>query len=113
MKKFKKNHFLRDNLSVAPLFKPTEKKKIEISMLTNSHHYFIEWTFIVALDNHYRLIVINKGELLTDLPCESVRSARNVFSKHFSSRGWKDDVRALWSPFYEPEPQWLTDKFPG
>jgi len=113
MKKSKENLFLRDRLSADPLLKPTRKNKVEISMLTNSHHYFIEWAFIMALDNRYRLIVINKGELLTDLLCKSVRSARIAFAKYYSNRGWKNGVRSQWSPFYEPDPEWLVEKFSG
>ena len=66
--------------------KPTgyvEKNPLKISLLTNSIYYFIECVFILDLHDHYRLVVLHLGRVLTDASYETLRGARIAFSKMY------------------------------
>jgi hypothetical protein len=93
--------------------KPTavqEKKTTTISLLINSVYFFIGCVFIVDLHDHYRLVAVHNGRLLTDASYETLRGARIAFSKLYRNKAWKEGIKAQWSPFYDPDIRWLEEK---
>ncbi len=85
----------------------------EICILINSIFYFIGSVFIINNNGNFRLVARHNGKILMDKPYRTLRGAKIAFSKLFNYRGWKEDVKAEWSVFYVPDPQWLKEKSKG
>lgn len=81
-----------------------------ISLLINSVYYFIECVFILELASHYRLIVLHRGKVLTDTVYRTIRGARIAFAKLYRSNAWRPDIKPYWTPFYNPDEEWLQEK---
>lgn len=92
-------------------FEQKAESPIRISLLINSIYYFIESVFIITVKEGYRLVVIHQGRLLTDEIYKTARGARIGFLKRYGNKAWRDGVKADWSRFYPPEPNWVGDKF--
>ncbi len=86
-----------------------ENKK-EISILINSVYFFIEFVFILRFHDHYRLVVLHRRKVLTDARYRTLKGARIAFSRMFRRKSWKEGTKAQWSPFYNPDIEWLTEK---
>jgi hypothetical protein len=84
-----------------------EETKTKISRLINSIYYFIEFVFIIAENEGYRLVVIHQGELLTNQIYKTAKGARIAFLKFWGYRAWKEGVKPKWSIFYPPDAKWL------
>jgi len=91
------------------------KKKNEkiLSLLINSAYFFIECVFILKMRGTYRLVVIHNGRILSDSCFETLRGAKIAFSKLFGSKACRGDIKAQWSPFYDPDSNWLEEKIRG
>lgn len=87
-----------------------DEKPIQISLLVNSIYYFIESVFIMAVNKGYRLVAIHQGRLLTDEIYKTARGARIAFLKLYGNKAWRNGVKAEWSRFYPPEPEWFGEK---
>jgi len=73
-------------------------------------HYFLHYVFIVKEGERFRLVVIHNRRVLTDQRYESLRGARIAFSKYYEYKAWKEDVKAQWTHFYQPDAKWLENK---
>jgi hypothetical protein len=82
----------------------------EISRLTNSIHYFLDYVYIIAVENGFHLVVIHRQQVMMDKVFKSVRSAKIAFSKLFKDKTWKENIQVDWSCFYSPEKYWILDK---
>jgi hypothetical protein len=87
-----------------------EKNPIKISMLINSVYYFIECVFILDIHDHYRLVALHSGKVLIDASYKTLRGARIAFSKLYGDKAWKEEIKAQWSHFYDPDARWLEEK---
>jgi hypothetical protein len=88
---------------------PLEMPKT-ISLLINSIYYFLECVFILDLRDHYRLVVLHRGHVLTDSDYESIRGAKIAFAKLYRKKAWREGVKPELSILYDPEDGWLDDK---
>jgi hypothetical protein len=86
------------------------KKTKEISLLVNSAYYFIECVFILRLRDHFRLVALHHGTVLTDACYRTLKGARIAFAKKYKKKAWKEEVKAEWSVFYDPDNRWLEEK---
>jgi len=87
-----------------------EKNPMTISMLINSVYYFIECVFILDLHDHYRLVALHNGKVLTDASYETSRGARIAFARLYGDKAWSEEIKAQWSHFYDPDTCWLEKK---
>jgi hypothetical protein len=85
-------------------------KLLKLCSLINPAFYFIDWVYIVERQGGFRLIANHKGNLLFDKHYKTLHGAKIAFSKLFKHLGWKKRMKAQWSPFYEPDSNWLKDK---
>jgi hypothetical protein len=81
-------------------------KKIYISVLINSAHYYLENVLIQCENKQYRLLVINNNSKYLEKTFNTLKGAKISFSKSFSKRRLKS-TKASWSDLYPPEPGWL------
>jgi hypothetical protein len=92
---------------------PGQGKKIyargEISRLNNSIYYFLQYVFIMVVENGFNLRVIHNNRLELDKVFKSLRGAKMAFTKLFKEKAWKN-VQAEWSPFYDPDKYWIVEK---
>jgi hypothetical protein len=79
-------------------------------MLNNSHHYFLEYVFIIAHEDFFELIVNHNGSLLTDEYYRTLKGAKIAFTKLYGFKAWEKGEKAEWSFFYEPDIRWLDEK---
>lgn len=86
------------------------KKTTKISLLINSAYYFIECVFILHRYDHYRLVALHNGIVLTDACYKTIKGARIAFSKRYKKKAWSDEVKAEWSCFYDPDTRWLEER---
>ena len=82
----------------------------EISRLTNSIHYFLDYVYIIAVENGFHLVVIHHRQVMMDKVFKSVRGAKISFSKLFKDKTWKENIQVDWSRFYSPEKYWIVEK---
>lgn len=82
----------------------------KISMLVNSVYYFIECVYILILHDHYRLVALHNGRVLTNKTYKTIRGAKIAFSKLYRKKVWKEEIKAEWSHFYDPDADWLEEK---
>jgi hypothetical protein len=87
-----------------------EKKPMTISRLINSVYYFIECVFILNFHDHYRLVALHGGKVLIDASYETLRGAKIAFSKLYGDKSWREEIKAQWSHFYDPDTHWLEKK---
>lgn len=88
----------------------TPAKKTLISFLINSVFYFLSSAFIISENSQYRLIVIHNGKILYDNIYSSLRGTRIAFQKLFAGNTWREEVKCVWSHFYDPDVKWLEAK---
>jgi len=75
----------------------------EISVLTNAYKYLLEHVLILRYEEGmFRLLVIHKGRVLTDLNYKSFKAARISFTRFYNSRKWIEESVPEWSEFYDP-----------
>ena len=89
------------------------KKATTISLLINSAYYFIECVYILHRYDHYRLVALHNGIVLTDARYKTSKGARIAFSKRYKKKAWSDEVKAEWSCFYDPDAGWLEERVKG
>jgi hypothetical protein len=82
---------------------------VELSILENSVYYFLSHVFIMKKSGMYWLVVLRDNRLLTYCSYKTPRGAKIAFSKLYES-GWKEDVKAKWGPFFNPDNKWLKEK---
>jgi hypothetical protein len=85
------------------------RDKVEISRLINSIFYFIDVVYILKKDDKYRLIALHGGRVLTDRSYRTIRGVKIAFSKLYSAKAWKENVKAEWSHFYPPDRPWFDE----
>jgi hypothetical protein len=90
--------------------KPNLEDTKEISILINSVYFFIEFVFILRFHDQYRLVVLHRRKVLTDAMYSTLKGARIAFSRMFRGKSWKEGTKAQWSPFYNPDCEWLSEK---
>jgi hypothetical protein len=83
------------------------RKRRFISVLINKIFYFIETVFIMIVENGYRLIVIHRGQVLTDEIYKTFEEAKRAFLSEYNHKAWKNGVKPNWSHFYPPDAKWL------
>jgi hypothetical protein len=85
-------------------------EEIEISMLINSVHYFVDCAFIARLKNKYHLVAFFHSQVLFDKYYPTERGCRNAFQKMFKGKAWSEEVKADWTHYYPPDRDWLEEK---
>jgi hypothetical protein len=88
----------------------TEEKPM-ISSLINSAYYFIEYVFILQAQDKYRLVALHQRKVLCDKYYSTLRGCRIAFDKMFKDKAWKEEIKAEWSHFYDPDKHWLQKKY--
>jgi hypothetical protein len=81
-------------------------KKQYISLLVNSAHYFLQHVLIIRENKQYRLLVFHKKRKLMDKTFKTLKCARINFSRSFPTQTEIPKI-PQWSPFYQPESEWL------
>ena len=99
---------MTESISIPPDVGDTREEKI--SLLENSIHFFLETVFLLESGDDYRLVVVNKGELVVDKFYKSTRGARIAFGRMFGLKHYKEKCKVDWSHFYTPEKNWLEKK---
>jgi hypothetical protein len=87
----------------------TEAKPV-ISMLINSILYYIECVFILRSKDNYRLVALQHSRVLYDKYYPTLRGSKIAFGKLFKDKAWKEEIKAEWSHFYDPDKRWLGKK---
>jgi len=93
--------------------KPGTVPPVEISRLYNSYMYRLTEVFIVKQGDTYRLVVIDKKDIICDETYKSAKGARIAFLK---LNGYKliegSTANALWSKFVQPDYKWIEKHIP-
>jgi hypothetical protein len=82
---------------------------LEVSILENSVYYFLSHVFIMKKSGMYWIVVLRDNRLLTYCSYKTARGAKIAFSKLYES-GWKENVKAKWGPFFNPDNHWLGER---
>lgn len=101
----KKEHDLSPELKLKP------GEQIKISVLGNAVYFFFYRVFIIAESKGYRLIAVNKGELMVDEKYRTAKGAKIAFLKLYWYQVWQDGVKPYWTDFYTPDEDWLGERF--
>lgn len=90
---------------------PTDKRnqKIEISMLLNAIHYFLDCVFIIHSHRQYRLLVFLSDNILLDQQYTSLKGAKIAFQKFYGHQACIEGIKARWDE-YIPESWWIKKK---
>jgi hypothetical protein len=94
------------------LFKvPIDKRnqEIEISMLLNAIHYFLDCVFIIHSHRQYRLLVFLSDKILVDQQYTSLKGAKIAFQKFYGDKACLEGIKARWDE-YIPESWWMKKK---
>ncbi|MCP5049577.1 MAG: hypothetical protein GY940_20575 [bacterium] len=98
------------------MFKHSDKSdsrcEAKLTMLENSIYYFLEFVFIEIREEKYRLVVCHQRHVMTDELYNTMRGAKIAFTKFYKKKAWKEAIKPVWSPFYLPDPTWLSEKLP-
>jgi len=80
----------------------------EISILTNSYKYVLEHVLILRYEGgKFRLLVIQKGRVLTSLYYKSFKGAQIAFTRFYNNQKWNEETTPEWSEFYDPTSKYL------
>lgn len=104
-----KQHQLRPG--GVPFRVPTDhrNRKIEISMLLNAIHYFLDCVFIIHSHRQYRLLVFQSDNILLDQQYTSLKGAKIAFQKFYRHQACLEGIQARWDK-YIPESWWINKK---
>ena len=94
------------------LFKVSIDKRsqeIEISMLLNAIHYFLDCVFIIHGHRQYRLLVFMSDNILLDQQYTSLKGAKIAFKKFYGHQACIKGINARWDE-YIPESWWIKKK---
>ena len=89
---------------------PTHDETVEISILSTSNHYLLDLVYIVAMDDEFRLKVMENRELVVDKKYKSAGGAKIAFSRMYCYRTSKPNIDTDWSIFFQPTPQWMEEQ---
>jgi len=81
-----------------------------LMILINSVYYFLECVYILAQKNHYQLVVIHNGRVLTYRDYKTQKGAKIAFQKLYREKAWKEGVKADWTHPYQVDQQWFKEK---
>ena len=84
-------------------------QEIEISMLLNAIHYFLDCVFIIHSHRQYRLLVFLSDKILVDQQYTSLKGAKIAFQKFFGDKACLEGIKARWDE-YIPESWWIKKK---
>jgi hypothetical protein len=82
-----------------------------ISLLVNSPYYYMGCVFIVEMENQCRLVAIHNNRLMIDQCFPTMRGAKISFARLFRSNSWQKTMKPNWSNLYQPDIDWLSDKW--
>ena len=90
---------------------PIDKRnqEIEISMLLNAIHYFLDCVFIIHAHRQYRLLVFMSDNILLDQQYTSLKGAKIAFQKFYGHQACIEGINARWDE-YIPERWWIKKK---
>ena len=90
---------------------PIDKRnrEIEISMLLNAIHYFLDCVFIIHSHRKYRLLVFLSDNILLDQQYTSLKGAKIAFQKFYGPQACIKGIKARWDE-YIPESWWIKKK---
>lgn len=83
---------------------------VEISLLTNDFMYGLQCVFIIQEKNSFRLVVIHNNRLLDDRRYKTSQGAKAGFERFYKEQRWNVNVKAYWTPFYNPDSGLLEEK---
>lgn len=83
--------------------------EIEISMLLNAIHYFLDCVFIIHSHRQYRLLVFQSDNILLDQQYTSLKGAKIAFQKFYGHHACLESIKARWDE-YIPESWWIKKK---
>jgi hypothetical protein len=84
-------------------------QEIEISMLLNAIHYFLDCVFIIHSHRQYRLLVFLSDSILLDQQYTSLKGAKIAFQKFYGHQACLEGIKARWDE-YIPESWWIKKK---
>lgn len=91
-------------------FPPGKRNQgIEISMLLNAIHYFLDCVFIIHSHRQYRLLVFLSDNILLDQQYTSLKGAKIAFQKFYGHQACIEGIKARWDE-YIPESWWIKKK---
>ncbi|NIM18065.1 MAG: hypothetical protein GTO45_39320 [Candidatus Aminicenantes bacterium] len=90
--------------------KVRKKNRVYISVLKNSALYFIDSVLLIAVKGKYQLVVIHDATVLWNKVYTTIRGARIAYQKVFKKKSFQERIKADWSYFYPPEPDWLNER---
>jgi len=82
---------------------------MEISMLLNAIHYFLDCAFIIPSHRQYRLLVFLSDNILLDQQYTSLKGAKIAFQKFYGHQACLEGIKARWDE-YIPESWWIKKK---
>ncbi|MDQ1350150.1 MAG: hypothetical protein QG657_451 [Acidobacteriota bacterium] len=82
----------------------------KISMLVSSIYYFLDFVYIIAEGERFRLVVMHNKKLLTYRTYKTLSAARGAFSRLYGAKAWKEGLKPNWSVFYHPAAKWLNER---
>jgi hypothetical protein len=97
---------MRDIMKPFNFARISPKKNIKISTLSNATHYFLDRALIVCDKKGFRLMVIHRRKLLTDKRYGTAKGAKVAFANLFQYKAWREFIKPIWTPFYDPDSQW-------
>jgi hypothetical protein len=89
------------------LFASDREEVFKISLLTNTIDYFLGSVFIIKSGSCYRLVVMHNGRVLVDEKYRTARGGKIAFYRFYRDRAWKLGVRPRWSPFFNPDVEFI------
>ena len=79
-------------------------------ILINSVYYFLECVYILERLDHFYLVAIHNGRVLTYRGYNSLRGAKIAFQNLYRDKAWKEGVKAEWTHRYPADNDWLEEK---
>ncbi len=89
----------------------SSRAEVQISILTTSIYYFLDFAFIISDGKRYRLVVIHNSQVLTDSTYKTVKGAKIAFSRIYNYKAWNERIKPNWSDFYNPTVEWLNERW--
>ena len=104
-----RQHQLRQSGELFKVPIDNRDQEIEISMLLNAIHYFLDCVFIIHAHRQYRLLVFMSDKILLDQQYTSLKGAKIAFQKFYGHQACIEGINARWDE-YVPERWWIKKK---
>lgn len=93
-----------------PVLKNRAEKET-VSILMNSVYFYLGSAYIIKKkENAFRLVVLHNGRIMCDEMYTSARGGKVAFSRLYGDRSWIYGMKPLWTPFYDPDSEYIDEK---